>query len=252
MSSLGVVVFSLRGMKHLAQCLESVQWADSVAVLYAGDGEPSIGANARSSVMLRKVVSGKEVKQLSQEIRADWVLHLWGEERVEAELGEELRALCKAGLPEAPLGYRIPIRSHLLGRWVEGSLLGPSPALRLSRGVGEISPGWWGEMESRIQETPMLPRGWIGDYTSAELSEGVDRLQSISDLWAQRLQAEGRSLSPLAMALCPLRVFTRLLIKNGVFSHGLAGLTLSTMAAYVTLLSGAKVWEARRVRPIAK
>lgn len=252
MSTLGVVVFTLRGMKHLAQCLESVRWADVAVVLHVGDGEPSIGASVRPSAILRRVTPTENLRQLCEEIKTDWVLHLWGEERVEEELGEEIRALCKAKLAKTPLGYRVPIRSHLLDRWVEGSLWGPSPALRLSREVKEHFPGWWNPAEEKIQGATGLLRGWIGDYTSAELGDGVDRVQGISNLWAERLRAMGWSPSPLAMTLGPLRVFIRLLVTNGVFSNGLAGLTLSTLAAYATFLSGAKVWEARNVKPPEK
>lgn len=248
MSTFGVVVFSLRGMKHLAQCLESIHWADVVMVLHAGEGEPSIRASQSSSLIIRKVAYTDSVKQFSQEMRTDWVLHLWGEERVEMELREELRALCKTELPHAPSGYRIPIRSYILGRWVRGSLWGPTPALRLSRGVEEFSLGWWDAAERRSGEVSGMLRGWIGDYSSAELSDGVDRVQSASKLWAEQLQVKVETPSPVGMAVCPLRVFMRLLFMNGVFSNGLAGFSLSTLAAYATLLSGAKAWEARNVR----
>jgi hypothetical protein len=248
MSTLAVVILSLQGMKHLGECLESVRWADLVVVFHGGHREPSVSINSSPSVILRKIVSVKEAKRFSQEIRADWFLHLWGEERVETELTEELRALCRKGVQQAPWAYRIPVRSYLLDRWAEGSLLGPSPALRLSRVTNEIFPGWWDRTKRRVQEAPQLGRGWIGDYSLEQLSDGVDRLQSISELWSEQLQARVQSVSPVTMALYPIRVFMQLLFMNGVFSHGLAGLTLSILAAYATLLGGAKAWEARNVK----
>ncbi|MGH7772401.1 MAG: hypothetical protein ACREQA_09200 [Candidatus Binatia bacterium] len=252
MSSIGVVVLSLQGMKHLAQCLESIQWADVVALMHVGEGEPVIGANLPLPAILRKVSGSEGARKLSQEIQTDWVLHLWGEERVGAHLRDELLALCKRELTPLPRGYRIPIRSLLLGRWIEGSLWGPSPSLRLSRKVEELSLGWWNTTERGDQESPGLLRGWIEDYSSTELSEGVGRVEAISSLWAEQLQARGRSLRPSAMAVCSLRVFMRVLFMNGAFSNGFAGLTLSTLAGYAALLSGAKVWEARNVRDKTK
>ena len=248
MSTLGVVVFSLRGMKQLAQCLASVQWADAVMVLHLGEGEPSIGDSPSLSPMVRKVSPGEDVGHFYEEIRTDWVLHLWGEERVEAKLGEELKSLCRAELKNAPLEYRIPIRSQILGSWVNGSLWGPTPSFRLSRKVEELSLGWWNRTEREIEEPPGVLRGWIGDYASVQLSDGFDRVQSVSQICSKRLEIKNRTLSTAAMAVFPLRVFMRLLLMNGVFHHGLAGLTLSTLAAYATLLSGAKMWEARNVK----
>ncbi len=235
-------------MKHLAECLESVKWADAVTVLHAGEGEPSIGMSPLSSLTLRKIAFAQESEELCQEARTDWILHLWGEERLEGELQEELRALCRKELPQAPMAYRVPVRSHLLGRWVEGSLLGPSPALRLSRKVGETPFGWWNATASKVRESPTLPRGWISDRTAVVLKDGVDLIQRVSGLWAERLRTKGQEPGPISMVLGPFQVFLTMLFKNGIFSHGFAGLTLSTLAAYATLLAGAKAWEARNVR----
>jgi len=252
MSTLGVVVLSLQGMKHLSECLESVRWAEAVTLLHAGEEAPTVGVSAFPSLTLRKFSSTQELAEHCQGVKTDWVLHLWGEERVEAVLREELRAVCQKELPQAPLGYRISIRSRLLGRWVEGSLLGPSPALRLSRRVEEIPTGWWDATRHSLRQYPVLGRGWIGDYSAAELREGFDRVQNISELWAERLQTRWSKLTPMACLLCPLRVFIKMLLMNGIFSNGFAGLTLSTLAAYATLLASAKVWEARNVKSIAK
>lgn len=235
-------------MKHLAECLESVKWADAVTVLHAGEGEPLIGVSPFSSLTLRKIASAQASEELRREVRTDWVLDLWGEERLEGELQEELRALCRRELSQIPMAYRVSVRSHLLGRWVEGSLLGPSPALRLSRRVGETPFGWWNATASEERESPTLPRGWISDRTAAVLKDGVDLIQGISGLWAERLRTQGQEPGPISMVLGPFQVFLTMLFKNGIFSHGFAGLTLSTLAAYAVLLTGAKAWEARNVR----
>jgi hypothetical protein len=104
----------------------------------------------------------------------------------------------------------------------------------------------------RVQPAATLRRGWIGDYGSAQLSDAVDYIQSLSDLWAERMQSNSRGPSSLATVLYSGRVFIKLLFRNGVFAGGLAGWTLSLLAAYSILLTGAKLWEARKVRQIAK
>lgn len=247
MSTLGVVVFSLQGMQHLPECLESTKWADAVVLLHAGGGEPMDGVTPFSSLVVRKLASTKELGDIPREIKTDWVLHLWGEERIGEELREEIRGLCREELAPAPLGYRIPIRSRLLGRWVEGSLWGPSPAPRLSRGMEEITSGWWNSTADRLREYTILRRGWIEDYTAAELRNGIDRVQDISGLWAKRLQTGGEGLSPTAGVLYPLQVFFKMLLGSRVWFNGFAGLTLSTLGAYATLLACAKAWETRNV-----
>ena len=242
MSTLGVIVFSLRGRRHLTQCLESVQWAHAVSVIHLSKGGSSIEPDALLSSGSEKGLSKVDVKRPSPWIRTDWILHLWEEERVEGELRDELLTLCRMEAPAAPRSYRIPIRSRILGRWVEGSLWEPSPAIRLSREVRDLCPGWWQDQE-RTPDAPKLRHGWIGDYSSAELSGAVNRINAVSGLWAEQLQAAGRSLGVLAMTAGPLRVLMRLLFRNGLIAYGLAGWTLSALAAYAVLASGMKLWE---------
>ena len=235
-------------MRHLSQCLESVRWADEVLVFHAGGEEPKTGPTVLPSLKIRNVATSGEARKLAAEIKTDWILYLWGEERVEAELQDELRALCRDASAQSLRAYRIPIRSYLLGRWVEGSLSGPSPSARLFRGVEELSmDGWEG---SRLKGKPAAApaRGWIGDYGSSELSHAVDHLQSLSDFRTENLRAMASPPSPLRTVLCSVGVFMQMIFLNRLFSRGLAGLTLSALAAYGVLLSGAKVWEMRNVR----
>jgi len=232
MPSLGVVVFNLRGMKHLSQCLDSVQWANAVTVcdLYR-DG---------------KSISVKETERLSQEFGTDWVLHLWGEERVGTELREELNMICQAELQTSRLMYLIPIRSHLLGRWVKGSLWSPTPSCRLSRRVINLPVGWWNSDRDVHGNTSGMLLNCIDDYSCAELKDGVERVNHVSSLWAEQMRAEGRTLNAVSISINPLRVLMRLLIINGLLFEGLAGLSLSGLAAYATLASGMKLWDTHR------
>lgn len=243
MATLGVVVFSLQGMKHLSECLESVRWADEVLVLHAGDGGLETDCSAFPALRIIRVGSLTEAGQHCRAVRSDWVLHLWGQERVGVELAEELRALCRSGSSDGPSAYRIPIRSYLLGRWAEGSVSGPSPAARLGRKIEEIPLGWWREGAS----FPRLRRGWIGDYACSQLSDGVDHVQGLSDFWAESLRGTDCAPSLTKTMVCALQVFAKMAVDNRLLARGIAGFTLSALASYAVLLSGAKLWEAKHV-----
>ncbi len=239
-------------MKHLDACLESVKWAETVVLLHLGAEAPSIRVDSYPSLVLRRLGSVREIRESCRDLGTDWILHLWGEEAVEAELRDELRGVCGRQLAGAPPAYRVAIRSRILGGWAEGSLLGPSPALRLSRSVQEIASGWWDSSRTGLERYPAMKRGWIGDYSAAALENGVRRIDDISELWAERLRASGAEWSVGRCVLFPFEVFMRTLLSNGIFARGISGLTLSTLAAYAALLTGAKVWEARNVKSVAK
>ncbi|MGH7830688.1 MAG: hypothetical protein ACREP8_10970 [Candidatus Binatia bacterium] len=234
MATLSVVIFATPEIQHhLDPCLASVRWADAITVYRLDErGE---------------VVATEEVKRLTDP-DGGWVLHLWAEERVEAELREELQRL--RGKNSSPAAcYRIPIRSRLLDSWAEGTILGPSPALRLRREIKRLAGGWGEAVEEDSAGRAELLRGWIADYSLSDLSAGVDRVNRFSTLWAARAHAENRSFRPAAAVIRSLGIFVRLLWMNGIFSRGMAGVTVSALAAYAHLLSGAKLWEATHVSP---
>jgi hypothetical protein len=244
MTTVAVVVFSLDGTKHLTECLRSVRWADNILVLHAGDEPSLLDADLDPPPTVRKWIIGSKSTAWESEIGTDWVLHLWEEERVEARLCEELKALRKKNLAETASQYSVRIRSLLLGGWVEGSLCGPTPAPRLRRRLGSISGGWRPERADPRGVTKLL-EGWVEDYGVARLGEGVDRVRRVSDLWCSESIVNGDHLSVSSMWRSPARVFFRSLFANRLFFNGFPGLTFATLAAYSALLHGVKVWEAR-------
>lgn len=250
MATLGVVVISLTGMKYLTQCVESARWADAVLVLHVGEGEPAFGGEQlSSSISLRRVDSVEEATRADEEkLGMDWVLRLWGEEKIEPRLQEELETIRRAAKPDIPDGFRIPIRSRVLGHWANGSLWGPSPALRLSRKGSRTLPTWWNMPAEESQEAVGLLGGAISDYASAELSSGFERIQSVSGHWAEQFHPGNDNPGAGRISCKTFETFAQVLIVNRFYGQGLSGLTLSVLAAYGTLLSGAKAWEARHVK----
>lgn len=240
MPTVGVVIFSTESMKHLAECLNSVAWADEILLLHAGATPPELPTIAGRPIKLKTVDSSVEAAAACEEIDSEWVLSLWGEERLERELGEELQALRRGELMEGGSTYRIPIRSYLLGGWAVGSVSGASPVLRLCRKSGSAGTG----SRIEIEEARALRRGWIEDYSCSELSRAVDYIQLLSDFWA-RSGVMGSSPGAMRAVLGSLRVFFRILFANGIFFRGLAGVALAALASYAVLLSEAKLWEAK-------
>ncbi len=252
MGTLGVVVLSLEGMASLDRCLESVLWADAVWVLHFGDDDPCSGP-LRVKPAFRKVYSAKvhsvqEVNCFYKEVDTDWVLHLWGEERVEEKLSASLQEVVKNDAAQCPQTYRILIRSHLFHRWLEGSLWGPVPALRLRRRPARFALDWWGLAEKRSGGSEEVLRGWIEDYSACELSQVMNLVRPISRLWMEEASFRGMRVQTFRTAWVALKVFSRLLVQKGNLRKGFAAITFAALGAYVTLLAFAKLWESAQVR----
>jgi len=216
-ATLGVAVFSVPGMKHVERCVQSVQWADDIVVLKIGE---AIDPHRR---------------------RTDWVLHLWGEEFIEGELQKELLALRARPLAESRPAYNIAVRSYVLGRWVDGSVWGPSPSGRLARQIQSWPPTWCNRW--KVERAPALS-GTIRDDSTAELAFCVSQMNRIGSLWAEAPNGEVTSLG--RTTVFSLGLFVRLVFRIGLLRDGFAGFTLSVLAAYAALLCGAKAWEKAR------
>jgi hypothetical protein len=230
MAKVGVAVFSVPGMRHLDRCLKSVEWADDVVVLKPGEGnsfqQVSLTPEAMTSM--------------------DWVLHLWGEEVVEEELKRELESLRGIQAEKARLCYKIPVRSYVLGRWIEGSLWGPSPSVRLIRKIREWPSAWWDLCPKEVGKETACLSGSILDYAAEELALGIQQVNQVSSLWAGALQTRGQSPTLARASLFSIRIFLQLLATRARLQNGFAGFTLSVLTAYATLLVGAKIWEGKR------
>ncbi len=243
MSTIGVVVFSFGGMRSLEMCLESVRWADRVIVLHLGAGEPPVQKDGSPSDKIERASSMEQVSQRFREMKTDWVLHLWGEERLDEKLQEEIVSLCKKGGARSSRTYRLEVRSRLLNRWVRGSLWGPSPALRLSADLQDLSWGWWHGTGGKSADDAPLLQGWIEDYSVEQLGYGLAQMNDFSTLCAERLAGEGIRFGPVSMIVYSFWVGARLLTMNRVVAKGLAGVTFSILAGTTVLLAGAKRWE---------
>jgi hypothetical protein len=235
MPTLGVVVFSLPGMKSLDGCLESVAWADSVVV-----HELSVDLKAGSDRSIPVLPA----------MRTDWVCSLWGEERVEPLLREELLALREQSLKSVAACYRIPTRSRVLGRWIKGSLWSPSPALRVGRAEPFVPYEWSGLGRNELRKAGVL-RGWLSDYSSSDLSVAVSRLNMVGEIWAASTAARGQAVGPCRAVGAAVKVFLGILTSNGLVSGGIASLTLAVLGAYGRILSATKAYEKTVSRSMA-
>jgi hypothetical protein len=239
MATLGVAVFSFDGIKDLAPCLESVAWADRIVLLHLGAAVPNVGAREQPALAVRRLASWREADKYCAETGTDWLLYLWGDERLDAALARALREFRAASTHAAEV-YALRVRSLILNQWVEGGLSGPSPSARLARGK-ESPLAWW----KKTREPHEIAEGWIEDYGTAELAHAVERAQALTDYWAARLIETAAPPGALETIFAAARVKIKMLLRSRLFAHGLAGIALAALASYGVLLSGAKLWEAR-------
>jgi glycosyltransferase involved in cell wall biosynthesis len=170
-----------------------------------------------------------------------WILSLDADERISPELRQELIALKKTE-PEAN-AFSIPRKVYYLGRWIRHSGWYPDRKLRLFR---KEKARWEGEYvhEKLVVEgrTGRL-NGAIHHFTYRNIHEHLVRINTFSDLGAQKLYAQNKKARWHHLLFLPFFRFVRAYVWKRGFLDGFAGLVISVLTGYAVFVRYAKLRE---------
>jgi glycosyltransferase involved in cell wall biosynthesis len=136
--TVSVLILTLNEEANLPGCLESVAWCDDIAVFDSGSSDRTVEiARAAGARVFRRDFddygSQREAARTEVDYRHDWVLALDADERVDAELREEILRLTASEDSAGHAAYRMRRKDHFIGRWIRHSTLYPSWFVRLYR-----------------------------------------------------------------------------------------------------------------------
>ncbi len=139
-NTLSAIVIARNEAHAIADCLQSVAWADEIIVLDSGssDGTPEIARRYTPLVFETDWPGfGVQKNRALDKASGEWVLSLDADERVTPELADEILRT----LPGCTIsGYEIPFRSSYLGRFIKYGDWRDERHLRLfRRGAGHFT-----------------------------------------------------------------------------------------------------------------
>ncbi|MBI2861431.1 MAG: glycosyltransferase family 2 protein [Chloroflexi bacterium] len=226
---------------QIAECLESAQWADELLVVdaFSSDSTVAICRRHTDRVYQRQFVSFPAQRNIALSLaRSDWVLFLDADERVPSSLAEEIKATLSDSASETTVGYWIPRRNLILGRWIRYGGWSPDHQLRLlRRGSAQYD-------DTRLVHEVVLLNGEAGYLTEAIIHYNY---RTFWELWQKQaryalLEAEGlahQGVKPRRRSLLgqPLREFHRRYWQLQGWRDGGHGLLLAcAMAWYAGLV----------------
>lgn len=243
---LAAIVLTRNEEHNISDCLQSLRWADSLCVLDSGstDRTVDLALAAGAEVCHRPFANYADQRNAALDMFvADWVLFVDADERATPEVAGEVRRVIREG---AAVGWWIPRRNYIWGRWIRHAGWYPDYQLRLlKRGFARYDP------QREVHEVVLL-NGAAGHlenplthYNYATVRQFLQKQDSYASLEARMLLRQGIRPHLRSLAGQPLREFHRRYVRLQGYRDGWHGLLLSLLMGYYTFLVN---WRALRAK----
>ncbi len=230
--TISALVLARDEAENLPECLAALRWADQIIVVVDSRSQDATEALARrlaDVVIVRSFDDFASQRNAALELaRGDWVLAVDADERSTPAFAAEVRRVVSN--PYGPItGYRVPIRSAILGRDFRFSGTQHDLPTRLFR---RESGRWIG----RVHETVELAghRGTLRSHlrhrTIPDMRTFLRKLDSYTSLEAEAFHREGRRVRTSDLMSRPFWTFAKLYLGKGGFRDGLEGFVFCAMS----------------------
>jgi glycosyltransferase involved in cell wall biosynthesis len=227
MATLSVIVITHNEATNIAACLESVSWADEIAIVDSGSSDETVAICRRYTSKVEVTDwpgFGPQKNRALALATSDWVLSLDADERVSPELASEIRqALAQ---PQAD-AYELPRLSSYLGREMRHGGWWPDHVTRLfRRGRASFSDAAVHEslqVEGRIGrlQQPLI------HHPFRSLDQVIRKMDTYSTASAATMAARGRNAGLGSAILHGLFAFLRTYLLRAGFLDGRLGFVLA-------------------------
>jgi len=243
---ISVLVHTYNEADQIAECLRSVAWADEIYLLdsFSTDRTVEIARETIPSLHVEQRVSLGSAAQKNYGMdRAshDWILVIDADERVTAELREEIIETL-SGSPRN-WAYSIGRRNFILGEELRFSGLQRDRVTRLFHRKHARYPNRRVHADLVVDGTLGRLREKYLHYYVRSLDHFGEKMTRYGTWGAAQLFLDGRRASRYQMLTHPVIRFLRDYILNLGFLDGTIGMLSVWMHAYYTFWKYAKLWE---------
>jgi glycosyltransferase involved in cell wall biosynthesis len=232
MPQISATIITLNEEGRIAEAIASLACCDEVIVVDSGSSDRTrdIATKLGARVITRNWEGYSKQKNFAAaQSRHDWILSIDADERVSAELSEEILRWKTADSRFAAMS--MPRRAFYLGRWIRHSGWYPDRKIRL---YDRRHARWQGDFvhESMVVDGPVgrlhhdllhLPyRNW---------QDHLDHVDHYTRLAAAEARKQGKRGNPVRLVLAPPASFLKTLFRRGGVWDGWRGFLIAYMAA---------------------
>jgi len=248
MPRLSAIIISKNEAANIADCLDSVAFADERIVVDSGsdDDTVKIAEQKGAKVSFHEFKGfGRQFNRALSLATGEWVFSIDADERVSPALAAELQAAMNDGRAD---GYEMPRLSTFCGREMRHSGWYPDYVLRLWR---RGKARWTDDL---VHPAPVCD-GTVARLTQplnhiaiVRIEQSLKRMDQYSTLAAEMLIARGKRVGFLSGLTHGIWTFLRCYIFRAGFLDGREGLLLAIANAEGTYYKYVKAWLAGRRR----
>jgi glycosyltransferase involved in cell wall biosynthesis len=243
--TVSAIVVCFNEEENIGSCLESLRWCDEIVVVdsFSTDGTVAVCRQFTDRVLQRAWAGYRDQKAFAHsQTTKDWVLLVDADERVTAELRDEIVQALKRD-EGCYAGYAIPRLVYYLRRWWRRGGWYPDYDVRLFRREHATWGGQDPHEKIRVDGRVRRLKHPLHHFTYRDMADHLGRINRFTSIAAQELRREGRHARVYDAFLRPAaRFFSFYILKRG-FMEGFAGFYVAVTAAMYVFLKYAKLWE---------
>ena len=253
MATLSVIISAWNEEAKIKRCLASVSWVDEIIFVdnSSTDQTPRIAKQFTSKVFKRPNNPMLNVNKNFgfSKATSDWILSLDADEKITKELASEIRSTIDA--QNELVGYWIPRKNILFGKWIMHGLWWPDKQLRLfKRNKGKFPGIHVHEYLSVDGSTGELDEPYI-HYNYETISQFIKKMDTIyTESEVQKHISANYQLSWYDALRFPISDFVKIYFVQQGYKDGLHGLVLSILQSFYSFIVFAKLWEKNKFNQI--
>ena len=246
MATLSVALIVKNEELNLAECLDTVKWADEIVLLDAGSSDKTIeiAKQYTDKVFINADWQGYGVQRqrLQEFTSCDWVLMLDADERLTPELISTVKDVLKEDNRHAV--YALPRLSWCFGDFIRHSGWYPDYVTRLyAKDKAQYSSQLVHEKLEYDDSVSLIKlKGDLLHYTYRDLEHYLVKSAGYASAWAEQREARGKSSSLLQGFLHGLGCFLKMYVFRLGFLDGRQGLLLAMLSGHSTFAKYADLW----------
>ncbi len=243
---LSVIVTTYNEEVNIAECLESVLWADEILVVdsFSTDRTVEIAGGHPVTVLQREYFGSAAQKNWSLDrVAHEWVLIIDADERVPERLAREILTLL-AGNPAAN-GYYIRRENVFIDKVIRHSGWSTDKVVRLFRRDKGRYPNRRVHADLEIDGPVPVLRSPFQHYTFRSFDQYFGKFLNYAEWGAAQAFRDGRRAGLVEIGFRPGWRFFRMYVLQAGFLDGLHGLVLCALQAFGVFLKYARLWEYR-------